>query len=106
MEVSFKKATAHEKKLLLDAQQKERASVLSTKAVRILSRQGIDPVRLRRCRLALTWKKDDRGDVLRCKARLVVLGFSGPDLLHLRTESPVAARRARQLLVAMAARHK
>ncbi|CAK0865999.1 unnamed protein product, partial [Prorocentrum cordatum] len=106
VEVSFKKATPEEKKLLLEAQQKECTSVLSTKAVRILSRQGIDPTRLLRCRFVLTWKKGDKGNALRGKARLVVLGFSDPDLLHLRTESPVASRRARQLLLAMAARHK
>ncbi|CAK0864196.1 unnamed protein product, partial [Prorocentrum cordatum] len=58
VEVSFKKATPEEKKLLLEAQQKECTSVLSTKAVRILSRQGIDPARLLRCRFVLTWKKD------------------------------------------------
>ncbi|CAK0829538.1 unnamed protein product [Prorocentrum cordatum] len=104
--VSFKKATPEEKKLLLEAQQKECTSVLSTKAVRILSRKGIDPARLLRCRFVLTWKKDEQGNVLRGKARLVVLGFSDPDLLHLWTESPVASRRARQLLLAMAARHK
>ncbi|CAK0882044.1 unnamed protein product, partial [Prorocentrum cordatum] len=106
VEVSFKKATPEEKKLLLEAQQKECTSVLSTKAVRILSRKGIDPARLLRCRFVLTWKKDEQVNVLRGKARLVVLGFSDPDLLHLRTESPVASRRARQLLLAMAARHK
>ena len=44
--------------------------------------------------------------MLRGKARLVVLGFSDPDLLHVRTESPVASRRARQLLLAEAARHR
>ncbi|CAK0888982.1 unnamed protein product [Prorocentrum cordatum] len=106
VEVSFKKATPEEKKLLLEAQQKECTSVLSAKAVRILSRKGIDPARLLRWRFVLTWKKDEQGNVLRGKARLVVLGFSDPDLLHLRTESPVAARRARQLPLAMAARHK
>ena len=106
VEVSFKKATPNEKKLLLEAQQKECTSVLSTKAVRILSRQGIDPARLLRCRFVLTWKKDGKGNVLRGKARLVVLGFSDPDLLHLRTESPVASRRARQFLLAEAARHR
>ncbi|CAK0830159.1 unnamed protein product [Prorocentrum cordatum] len=37
VEVSFKKATPEEKKLLLEAQQKECTSVLSTKAVRILN---------------------------------------------------------------------
>ncbi|CAK0848586.1 unnamed protein product, partial [Prorocentrum cordatum] len=58
VEVSFKKATPEEKKLLLEAQQKECTSVLSTKAVRILSRQGIDPARLLHCRFVLTWKKD------------------------------------------------
>ncbi|CAK0890102.1 unnamed protein product, partial [Prorocentrum cordatum] len=86
VEVSFKKAAPEEKNLLLEAQQKECTSVLSTKAVRILSRQGVHPARLLRCRFVLTWKKDDKGNVLRGKARLVVLGFSGPDLLHLRTE--------------------
>ncbi|CAK0889332.1 unnamed protein product [Prorocentrum cordatum] len=88
------------------AQQKECTSVLSTKAVRILSLKGIDAARLLRRRFVLTWKKDEQGNVLRGKARLVVLGFSDPDLLHLRTESPLASRRARQLLLAMAARHK
>ncbi|CAK0793306.1 unnamed protein product [Prorocentrum cordatum] len=106
VEVSFKKATPDEKKLLLEAQQKECSSALSTKAVRILSKQGVDPARLLRCRFVLTWKKGEQGNVLRGKARLVVLGFRDPDLLHLRTESPVASRRARQLLLAMAARHK
>ncbi|CAK0907600.1 unnamed protein product, partial [Prorocentrum cordatum] len=78
VEVSFKTATPEEKKLLLEAQQKECTSVLSTKAVRILSRKGIDPARLLRCRFVLTWKKDEQGNVLRGKARLVVLGFSDP----------------------------
>ena len=59
VEVSFKTATAEENKLLLEAQQKECTSVLSAKAVRILSRRGIDPARLLRCRVVLTWKMDD-----------------------------------------------
>ena len=54
----------------------------------------------------LTWKKDDEGHILKGKARLVVLGFSDPDMIKLRSESPVASRRARQLLLIMAARHK
>eukprot|EP00959_Pyramimonas_sp_CCMP1952_P174192 3640189-Pyramimonas_sp.AAC.1 len=40
VEVSFKKATPEDNNLLPEAQQKECTSVLSTKAVRLLSRQG------------------------------------------------------------------
>ena len=106
MEVSMRKSTPEEREELKRAMKTEVTSVLSTKAVRVIARKGIDPARLLRCRFVLTWKKDDEGHILKGKARLVVLGFSDPDLIKLRSESPVASRRARQLLLVMAARDK
>ncbi|CAK0810191.1 unnamed protein product, partial [Prorocentrum cordatum] len=104
--IAFKKATADAERLLLEAQLKERPSVLSAKAARVLSRQGVDLARLLRCRFALTWEWDERGNAPLGMVRLVVLGLGSPDLPHLRTESPVASRRARQFLLTMAARQK
>ncbi|CAK0832286.1 unnamed protein product, partial [Prorocentrum cordatum] len=79
IEAPLKKATAGEKKPLLEAQQKECSSVLSAKAAAILSRQGVDRALLLRCRAVLAWEKDERGNVLRAGPAWSRSGFGMSD---------------------------
>ena len=73
---------------------KDAYSWLAAKAVRTVTGR-VDPARLLRCRFVLTWKRDEaQPDGKKPKARLVVLGFADPDIERLRSEAPVASRRA------------
>ena len=53
-------------------------------------------------RWVLTLKAvDGKPEVAKCKARIVLLGFSDPDLLDLPTPAPTLTRRSRQLLMGL-----
>lgn len=52
-----------------------------------------------RMRWVLTFKGTDNPDQVKAKARLVVLGFSDPDVGLLETQSPTMSRRSRQLML-------
>ena len=63
--------------------------------------RGVVPAsRLMKMRWVLTFKVLDRNpSKIKAKARLVLLGYSDPDLLELQTSSPTMTRRSRQLLL-------
>ena len=52
-----------------------------------------------RMRWVLTFKGTDNPDQVKAKARLVVLGFSDPEVGLLETQSPTMSRRSRQLML-------
>ena len=95
VEVSLKKCTAEEVGKFTVAKSAELKQWMITEAVRRAKREGIPPSSLMRMRWLLTWK--DGGT--RAKARLVVLGFTDPHLLDLRTDAPTCSRRGKHLFL-------
>ena len=61
--------------------------------------------RLMKMRWVLVFKTTDKPDLVKAKARLVVLGFTDPDLGVNNVKSPTLTRRSRQLLL-QAGTHK
>ena len=63
---------------------------------------SVDHNRVMKARFVLKWAADGKGG-LKAKARLVLQGFSDPDLLNgaLDTSSPTLARTSRQVLLAI-----
>ena len=54
-------------------------------------------------RWVLTWKNGPEGT--KAKARLVVKGFTGPDLVTLRAEAPTLSKQGRHLLIQLGCTH-
>ena len=63
--------------------------------------QGSPLDRLLRCRWVLSWKTSGAA-----KARMVIVGFTDPDLAEERREAPTVSKRARMLCLQMAATHR
>ena len=65
--------------------------------------ERVDHARVMKARFVLKWTMDQKGNP-RAKARLVLQGFSDPDLLQgsLETSSPALSRISRQMLLAIA----
>eukprot|EP00913_Durusdinium_trenchii_P001396 g1291.t1 len=65
--------------------------------------ERVDHARVMKARFVLKWTMDQKGNP-RAKARLVLQGFSDPDLLQgsLETSSPTLSRISRQMLLAIA----
>ena len=93
-EVSLKKCTAEQRAAFETAKEKETGEWLRSAALLAVKREGIPEDRLMKSRWILTFKDDGRA-----KARLVLMGFTEPDLLHLRADSPTVSRRGRQLFL-------
>ena len=84
MEVSLRKCTAEERAQFEDAKAKEIDSWLSTEAIIPVLAKGIPLDRIMRMRWVLTWKdppEEAPDDPKKAKARLVVLGYTDPDLV-------------------------
>ena len=58
--------------------------------------------RLMRMRWVLTFKAGDSADYVKAKARIVLLGYSDPDLTELVTAAPTLSRRGQMLLLNLA----
>ena len=69
----------------------------------VAKRAGIPKNRIMSMRWILTWKKIEGTDRQKAKARLVVKGFTDPDLIHLRAESPTLSKTGRNCLLQTAA---
>ena len=65
--------------------------------------KGIIPAgRLMRMRWVLTLKSTSDPSTAKCKARIVLLGYTDPDLETLQTSAPTLTRRSRQLALSLA----
>ena len=69
-------------------------------------RAGIPKHRIMSMRRILTWKKVEGSDGAKAKARLVVKGFTDPDLTTIRAESPTLPNTGRNSPLQMAASYR
>ena len=90
------------------AKDKELGQWLSNGVFRIVRKAGVPQERIMTMRWVLTWKAvdDDLTKDRKAKARLVVKGFTDPDLVTLRAESPTLSRLGKHfLLQTVASKH-
>ena len=72
---------------------------ISNDVISVCQRAGIPKQRVTTMRWVHTWKvAEDTGET-KAKARLVVKGFTDPDLTGIRSESPTLSRLSRQLIL-------
>ena len=96
-EVRVSTQTPQEREDLVKAKQKEISSFLKHAAVEAATRSGLQRKSLMRMRWVITRKPDDS-----LKARLVIQGFTDPQLRAKPTASPTVSRRGRQLFLTVA----
>ena len=90
----------------IEGKKAELASIFENQVWEIeLHPEKVDWNRVMKARFVLKWSADNNGNP-RAKARLVLQGFSDPDLLRgeLDTSSPTLSRSSRQILLAIATR--
>ena len=103
VEVNIKKLSAYERAQFRAAQDKERDQWISNDAISVCQRAGIPKQRVMTLRWVHTWKvAEDTGET-KAKARLVVKGFTDPDLTEIRPESPTLSLLSRQLILQFSA---
>ena len=98
VEVTVSRLSAEELEKVRQAKSAEINQWLQQAVVEAASASGIPKAQLMRMRWVITKKPTGK-----YKARLVVQGFTDPQLAELRRESPTASKRARQLFFTMAA---
>ena len=97
VEVNIKKLSADECAQFRAAQHKEMDQWISCQ------RAGIPKQRVMTMRWVHTWKVDENTGETKAKARLVVKGFTDPDLTEIRSESLPLSRLSRQLNLQLSA---
>eukprot|EP00435_Cladocopium_sp_Y103_P011911 s1821_g3.t1 len=98
VEVSWHKLNAVQRQAMAEAKQVEIKEWVASKVVRAAI-GDVDPARVMKMRWVLVFKGTDDPKTVKAKARLVVLGFSDPDVGTLTTQSPTMSRRSRQLML-------
>ena len=88
----------------------ELSSYLEHEAVAIASRRNVPRERILLMRWVLSWKTvtdEVSGDVIghKPKARLIIRGYQGPDILHLKQDSPTLNTQNRNMILGVAACH-
>ena len=96
--MNIKKLSADERAQFRAAQNKEMDQWISNGVISVRQRAGIAQERVMTKRWVHTWKvAEDTGET-KAKARLVVKGFTDPDLTEIRSESPTLSRLSGQLM--------
>ena len=105
-EVSWQKLNEDQRRAMAEAKRLEVEQWVVRKVVQKY-RGVIPPSRLMRSRWVLTFKavEGDEENV-KAKARIVLLGYSDPDLGELDTSAPTLTRRSRQLLFGLSTHRK
>ena len=103
VEVNIKKLSAEERAQCRAAQHKEMDQWISNDVISVCQRAGIPKQRVMTMRWVHTWKVDENTGETKAKARLVVKGFTDPDLTEIRSESPTLSRLSRQLILQLSA---
>ena len=103
VEVNNKKLSADERAQFRAAQDKEMDQWISNDVISVYQRAGIFKQGFMTMRWVHTWKvAEDTGET-KAKARLVVKGFTDPDLTEIRSESLTLRRLSRQLILQLSA---
>ena len=109
-EVNVSRLTEAEKPLIDKAKKSEVDDWVKNSVFTIAKRSGIAKNRIMAMRWVLTWKKvgpsAEHPTGQKGKARLVIKGFTDPDLLKIRAESPTLSKAARHLILQIAASHR
>ena len=112
VEVKEKDLSPEERKMFLEAKNKEIDSWLATDTVRKILRSQIPEGQLLRSRWVLTWKHLDEKDQQetglnkKAKARLVILGYEDPQIDSLPRDSPTLGRDSRMLALQCISSHR
>ena len=104
VEVCISKLNNADKKLFSEAKEKELDQWISNAVFKVARRAGVPHSRIMPMRWVLTWKNGPDGS--KAKARLVVKGFTDPDLVTLRAEAPTLSKQCRHLLLQLGCTHK
>ena len=108
VEVNLRKLSPHDQKLFEGAMKKEWNSWIENKVTSICKSRGLPPERIIKARWVLAWKKssdpDDRSRTP--KARLVLVGWQGPQLGHIQTDSPTLRKETKHLILTICASQK
>eukprot|EP00434_Breviolum_minutum_P029213 symbB.v1.2.025839.t2/scaffold2536.1/size76742/5 len=113
-EVKLNTLTPEQRKLFVEAKDKEIGSWLSTNTVERILRHQVPHENIMRCRWILTWKpvdsetpidkkKEPVKPKLIPKARLVVLGYEDPLVHEIPRDSPTMSKLSRMLILQQAA---
>ena len=78
--------------LFREAREKEVTQFLSKGAIRLVRLAGVPEDRIMKTRFVQTWKSTGAA-----KARLVLQGFTDPDLMELRSDAPTISKRGRMI---------
>ena len=106
-EASLRHMTAEERRQMDEAKWSELNQWVNHAVYTIARRTGIPESRIMSMRWILSWKEAPQEDSgVKAKARLVVRGFTDPDLLQLRSESPTLSRFSRHMLLQLASSSK
>ena len=101
VEVSERKMTESDRKLLRKAKELELQSWLDHRVFDLVKKKFVDQERIMRARWVLTWKSSGKA-----KARLCVLGFQDPDLTEVSRDSPTLSAASEALIMQWVASHK
>ena len=96
VEISWRRLNEERRRAMAEAKQVEIKEWVASKVCEAALGE-VDPARVMRMRWVLVFKGTDDPAIV--KARLVVLGFSDPDVGLLNTKSPSMPRRSRQLML-------
>ena len=103
VEVNIKKLSADERAQFRAAQDEKMDRWISNDVISLCQRAGIPKQRVMTMRCVHSWiVAEDTGET-KAKARLVVKGFTDPDLTEIRSESPTLSRLSRQLFLQFSA---
>ncbi len=91
-EVSVKRLSDDQRSLFREAREKEVTQFLSKGAIRLVRLAGVPEDRIMKMRFVQTWKSTGAA-----KARLVLQGFTDPDLTELRSDAPTISKRGRMI---------
>ena len=105
-EVNIHAMTDKEKVKMNGAKKSEADQWIGNAVFTIAKRAGVPKNRIMSMRWVCTWKKIDGSDEKQAKARLVVKGFTDPDLIKIRAESPTLSKVGRNCLLQLAASYK
>ena len=103
VQVNIKKLSGDERAEFRAAQHKEMDQWISNDVISVCQRASIPKQRAMTMRWVHPWKVDENTRETKAKARLVVKGYTDPDLTEIRSESPTQSRLSRQLILQLSA---